>query len=515
MFQVRAALGAVVTILLAGLGQGVALAEENAALAAALESISAAELRTHVEVLADDTFEGREAGSRGGRAAGNYLAKVLDKLGLKPAGDGGGYFQAFGSSRNVLALLEGSDDKLKNEVIVVSAHYDHVGYGRASNSYGPTGYIHNGADDNASGTAAVLETAEAATRLPSPPRRSILFALWDGEEGGLLGSKHWVAQPTLGKRRATIMLNLDMVGRLRKDRLEVYGIRTARGLRELVSRHNMGPNLDLDFNWDMKADSDHYSFFERGIPTLMLHTGLHENYHRPSDDAEKVNYEGAQSVTRLLFPLTIDLADRPQGTPFRAASRSESSGHRDQLEAPVANPPPRFGVTWAKLDSDKPGLVIASLTPDSAAIKAGLRVGDRLLEFAGKPLADDKTFAGDVLAAPTDVEVVVERAGSNEPLTLAVKLAGTPARVGIGWREDEGEPGSLILTQVLPGSPAQRAGMNVRDRIYEVAGEGFSGGTDLRERLSKLGGPVEMLVERHGRMRRLTVELPPVAVEDK
>lgn len=508
MFQVRATLGAVVPIVLASLCPAAAFAEKNAALAAALESITAAELRTHVEVLADDTFEGREGGSRGGRAAGNYLAKALDKLGLAPAGDGGGFFQSFGSYRNVLALLEGSDDKLKQEVIVISAHYDHVGYGRASNSYGPTGYIHNGADDNASGAAAVLETADAAAKLPSPPRRSILFAFWDGEENGLLGSKHWVSQPTLGKRKATILLNLDMVGRLRKERLEVYGVRTSRGLRQLVSRHNAEANLDLDFIWDMKADSDHYSFFEKSIPTLMLHTGLHENYHRPSDDADKVNYEGVQSVTRLLFPLAIDLAERPETTPFRAYSRGEGSGHRNQLEAPLDNPPPRLGLTWAKVEPEKPGLMISKLTPDSAAAKAGLRVGDRLLEFAGKPLLDDKTFAGDVLAAPTDVEVVVERKGQTEPLKLAVKLAGTPARVGIGWREDEGEPGSLVLTQVLPGSPAHRAGMNVRDRLYEVAGEPLTNGVELRERLARLSGPVEMLVERRGRVRRLTVELP-------
>ena len=136
MFQVRAVAGAIIalaTVVAACLpGQ----AEEKSGLSAALASITTAELKSHVDVLADDTFEGREGGSRGGRAAGNYLAKLLDQYGLKPAGDGGGYFQSFGSYRNVLGLLEGSDAELSQEVIVLGAHYDHVGYGQVQSSVG-------------------------------------------------------------------------------------------------------------------------------------------------------------------------------------------------------------------------------------------------------------------------------------------------------------------------------------------------------------------------------------------
>src|SRR5262245_44029632 len=216
-------------------GPALCAAADRVAAKAAVASITKDELKTYVDVLADDTFEGRETGSRGGRAAGNYVLKAFEKLGLKPAGEEGTYLQSFGSaSRNILGLVEGSDPQLKNQFIVIGAHYDHVGYGRANNSYGPWGYIHNGADDNASGVAGLLEIADALKRLQEPPRRSILLACWDGEEAGLLGSRHWISRPTVALVRVAAALNLDMIGRMQNGKLEVLGSRTASGLRRLV-----------------------------------------------------------------------------------------------------------------------------------------------------------------------------------------------------------------------------------------------------------------------------------------
>ena len=158
-------------------------AVEAAKLAKAVESVTTDELRKHVEFLADDTLEGREAGSRGGQAAATYLTKEFARQGLGTAGENQSYFQGFnGSCRNILGMLEGSDPKLKEQVILLGAHYDHVGYGRRGNSYGPFGYIHNGADDNASGVSGLLEIIDAIKQLPQPPKRSILFVLWDAEE---------------------------------------------------------------------------------------------------------------------------------------------------------------------------------------------------------------------------------------------------------------------------------------------------------------------------------------------
>jgi acetylornithine deacetylase/succinyl-diaminopimelate desuccinylase-like protein len=209
--------------------------------------IDAAGAGRHVAALADDALEGREGGSRGGRAAGAYIVEELRAAGLRPAGDEGTYYQRFGAMRNILALVPGSDPTCDRELLVVGAHYDHVGYGTPANSNGPTGLIHNGADDNASGVAAVLEIAEVLQTLPEGLRRPVLFAFWDGEEKGLLGSWHFVRvrpQPLLAMR-PVFMVNLDMVGRLRGSRVEIYGGRTMTGMRRLLVDANRETHMQL------------------------------------------------------------------------------------------------------------------------------------------------------------------------------------------------------------------------------------------------------------------------------
>ena len=158
-------------------------------------------------------------------------------------------------------ILPGSDPKFRDQVIVVGAHYDHVGYGGRL-SLGPSGYIHPGADDNASGTAAVLELAKAFTVLSAAPKRSIVFAAWDAEEKGLLGSKYWVAHPTLPLEHVVAAVNLDMIGRLRDEHLIVFGVRSGYGWRRLLSSQNVDAGLQLDFSWSLKPNADHYPFFD-------------------------------------------------------------------------------------------------------------------------------------------------------------------------------------------------------------------------------------------------------------
>ena len=174
-------------LILAAVAPGVAA---ELAASAARASVRADDAKRHVAALADDALEGRAAGSRGGRAAGAYLVEEFERIGIDPAGNDGGYYQRFGTMRNVLGMLRGSDPKASREVVVVGAHYDHVGYGTSANSYGPTGHIHNGADDNASGVAGLLEVAEACTLLPQRPRRTIVFALlgWRGSEPARLAA---------------------------------------------------------------------------------------------------------------------------------------------------------------------------------------------------------------------------------------------------------------------------------------------------------------------------------------
>ncbi|HTN76717.1 MAG TPA: M20/M25/M40 family metallo-hydrolase, partial [Pirellulaceae bacterium] len=404
-----------------------------------------------------------------------------------------------------------TDPELKSQYIVIGAHYDHVGYGSRTNSFGPTGYIHNGADDNASGVAGLLEIIQAFTSLPEHPRRSVLFALWDGEEKGLLGSKHWLRQPTLPVKNVVLYINLDMIGRLRNQRVEVYGTRTASGLRSLVSRQNVESKLMLDFTWEMKENSDHYCFFERSVPTLMFHTGLHDNYHRPSDDTHLINNDGIAAVARLTFQTAFDVADSPAVFKFRNESRREDPPARRAFEQTLPAPGPRFGLEWTYAKPGERGVIVAKVTPGLPAQQAGLKPGDRLLKFQGDEVTTDAALRKAVLAAKAPAEVEVERAGETAPLTLSVPLAGSPTRVGIAWKDDPAEPGSALLTQVVYGSAAHQAGLHVRDRIYEVAGQKFANSDEFLKLVTTMPSPLELLVERAGVIQRFNLELPSPA----
>ena len=483
----------------------VSSAAERALLRSALNTITASDLQRHVDYLSDDAFEGREAGSRGGRAAGVYLVQQLEKRKLRGHGDGSSYYQPFGQGfRNILAMLDGSDPLLRDEVVIVGGHYDHVGYGDRTNSFGPFGYVHNGADDNASGVAGMLEVIDAFLKSGIEPRRSILFAFWDGEEKGLIGSKHWVAHPTTPLERVVAAINLDMIGRMEGDKLEVYGTRTAHGLRRLVSQSNSDSPLELDFSWEMKSNSDHHTFFTKSIPVLMFHTGLHDDYHRPSDDAHLVNSQGMQRASRLLFQVVHQLSDVDQLARFRQQSRSESPSGQRTLERPLTPAPPRLGVRW-KPQTGARGVTLSEVRPGSPAERAGWRTGYRIVEFDGQPINDAALFHRAVFAASSAVEVKVHRPGDQEPTAYQVKLDGSPSRIGVSWRLDDAEPGTVLLTRVVPASPAADAGIRVGDRIYSVQGRQFSDSERLFELLTTLPSPMTLSIERSGRIQ--TVKL--------
>jgi hypothetical protein len=481
---------------------------EHAALDVASSTITTEGVQKHVSVLADDTFEGREAGSRGGRAAGLYIVKQLEAAGIPGGGAKGSYYQPFGNGySNILGVLEGRDPQLKQEVLVISAHYDHVGYGTRRNSYGPVGLIHNGADDNASGVAALLKIVEAFSKLPEPPKRTILFAFWDGEEKGLLGSEHWAAQPTIPLNRVRMVINADMVGRLRGNRLEIFGSRTTSGLRRAISSENIEPGLLIDFSWEMKSNSDHYTFFKRQIPSLLVHTGLHGDYHRPSDDAERLNHEGLKQIAQLLFLVVDDLAEAPELAGFREHSQNESPQKQHDTERPQSLPVSRLGLRWNPKSEPGQGVVVTSVDRGGPAAAAGLKPGDHIRHFGGWNVNSPDHFRAMVLAAKNPVVVRVDRSGSDEPVQATVTLLGNPSRLGITWRTDDAEPGVPILNRVLSGSPAEQAGLHVNDRIHRIAGHEFASVDEFRTLAATLPGPIELVVETGGRVR--TVILHP------
>jgi hypothetical protein len=417
-------------------GSQTAEAATNSLLNAALGSVTAGELFEHVEVLSDDIYEGRAAGTRGGRAAAQYILKQLREYPLTPAGTDGEYVQVFDDDwRNILVFLPGDDPLLEQEIIVVGAHYDHVGYGTTQNSYGPTGRIHNGADDNASGVAMLLETIEAFATSGLRTRRSILFAFWDGEEQNLKGSRYWLDHPTLPRDRVKLAITIDMVGRLDDEQLFVLGTRSGYGLRRMMSGL-VEDELSLDFNWDLSANSDHWSFLERKVPVVLLHTGLHRDYHRPSDDAEKINRLGMQDVSHFLLSMLIKVANADELPVFRPAFNVENSEAR-QLAAerplpkvslrhwPSGQARPKLGISW-RFDEAEPNTVyLTRVVGGTPAAAAGLKVLDRIHEIDGRSFRDATEFEAivqELLKTGTQqFPVQIERNGRVR--TIVVRMA--------------------------------------------------------------------------------------------
>ncbi|MGI9428107.1 MAG: M20/M25/M40 family metallo-hydrolase [Bythopirellula sp.] len=492
-------------------------AAENLWLDVARSSITTSELHSHVSVLADDMLEGREAGSRGGQVAAKYIIQRLEAAGLQPAGTNGSYKQDFlHNYQNLLAVLPGSDPELRNEYIVVGAHYDHVGYGTRRNSFGPWGFIHNGADDNASGVAAVLEVIDALSQAEHQPRRSILFAFWDGEEKGLLGSKHWKSQSTVPLAAVKFALNVDMVGRLTDGRIEVGGTRSAQGSRQLMSSLRLGEELWLDFNWEYKDNSDHWTFYEAGVPSLYLHTGLHDDYHRPSDDVEKLNVDGIRQVSGYLLEQLSDLADTDQLPAYRPTATQETPSTQRRLEQPLAKLASRLEFQWKFVASQPAALVVQQIPWNSRAKQAGVSVGDRITAVNGQPITGEALLPALALRSDNELELKLERSGTDTPLIVKVPLVGNPTKLGLSWRADPAEPHSVYVTRVVPYSPADLAGIKMHDRLHTLNNQPIAGPEALLDSVQQLLDNGEELlyyrIESRGAIRDVTVNLGmPVA----
>ncbi len=284
-------------------------------------SITVQELGAVVEALAHDSTLGRASASPELEKAARYVAAHFGAAGLE-AGGTDGYLQPFpfsfgDQSFNTIGLLRGSDPELQNEYVVFSAHLDHLGvaHGRGGDS------IFNGADDNASGIAAMLEIAEAFGSLDMEPPRTIVFIAFAGEESGLLGSSYFTSHPTFPLESTIGLLNIDMVGRsanngVQDPRNSVAAIGKERSfLGALAERVTAAhPELEIDLLDDpwpeegLFGRSDHLLFFRQGIPVLFFTTGLHQDYHRPSDEAHLIDYDKAMRIARLLFHIGLELA---------------------------------------------------------------------------------------------------------------------------------------------------------------------------------------------------------------
>ena len=474
---------------------------------AAANSITVDELKSHIEFLASDSLEGREAASQGGQAAGTYIRGELQKNGIQPGLVDEGYFQEFdGGFRNIIGIIPGNDPELKKEYVVIGAHYDHVGYGKPSNSRGGIGQIHNGADDNASGTAALLEAIEALSQHKELPRRSLMFVFWDAEEMGLLGSKHWVNHPTVPLDQIAIYLNLDMVGRLKENSLSLFGSRSSYGLRSCAVKCNhREAGVKIKFDSAIRPDSDHWPFYQKGIPFLMLHTGKHADYHRPEDDAHKIDYEGARKCAQLLTQLALDFALQNEKPKYRNANQDILAGV-DQQARIDSSEPPRLGVAWNAEKYKQGNLLITQVLANTAAEKAGLKVGDEIIKVDGKSPISAPGFAALIRSAPVKIIMQIKRMMEDKVLEVPVELAGQPVRLGIEWKTDESDPSVVVISNIAKSSLADLAELKINDRIYEIADKSFKNSDEFRKLATTSPLPFTVLVEREGLLKKLTIQ---------
>lgn len=326
--------------------------------------------------------------------------------------------------KNVVGVIEG-EGPLADETVVVGAHYDHLGLGGSGSLAFGSHDIHNGADDNASGTSVVLEMARRLARRADPLPRRVVFILFSAEERGLLGSEYYVGHPLYPLEKTVAMVNFDMVGRLNKDReLTVFGARTSEGLDDLVLAlaHSQGleANLIEGTGGEFFA-SDHASFYKKDIPVLFFFTGTHADYHRPSDDAEKINYEGMARIADLGELVLLDLARRPARPEFiRLASPRRSS-------APTRGGHGIYFGSRPNYAYQGDGVKLDGVSPDSPAARAGLQAGDIVVSFGGLDVHDLESYMTAMSGKkPGDeVEVTVERDGQEK--TFKATLAERPS----------------------------------------------------------------------------------------
>ncbi len=345
-----------------------------------------------VAFLADDKLEGRSTGTKGEKAAADYIAKRFQEIGLEPKGTNG-YFQDFTfkpkthphgkanytdsidkktiTGRNVVGFINNHAPY----TIIIGAHYDHLGYGDEGSLYrGKKVQVHNGADDNASGVSVLLDLAKKLQGANTG--NNYIIMSFSGEEMGLLGSNYFVKHATLSLDSVNYMLNMDMVGRLKKDNaLAVYGVGTSPYFKQVVEAY--GDKFKLIEKESGVGPTDHTSFYLNDIPVLHFFTGQHEDYHRPSDDYDKLNYKGMELISSYIFDIVTDLDDNGKMAFRKTKNESDKT--------------PRFKVTLGVVPDymyDGKGMRIDGVSEDKPAQKAGIKKGDVVIQL-GELKVDD------------------------------------------------------------------------------------------------------------------------------
>jgi aminopeptidase YwaD len=402
-----------------------------------------------IEYLASDQLEGRGTGTAGNDSAAAYLARQHAAYGLLPLSTDTSraecrgtpappscrsYLQRFMArgvevahaghpeglaTQNVVAMVRGRDPALRGEYVVIGAHFDHLGRSGASAlDPGAGDAIRNGADDNASGTAAALELARLFAARPA--RRSIIVVHFTGEELGLLGSQWFVEHPPVALDSVAAMINFDMVGRLRNDKLIVYGVGTARELPAILDSANVAPRLAISAVGDGFGPSDHSSFYTKGIPVLHFFTDMHDDYHTATDDADKINSAGEARVVSLAERTVRSIADRPvRLAAVRVEAPAPTMSSREGSNVYLGSIPDMSA-------GDAAGLRLTGVRAGSPADLGGLRAGDVIVELGGTPVKDLYSYSNALYShrVGDTVAVVYLRGGTRQSTTVTLGKRG-------------------------------------------------------------------------------------------
>ncbi len=412
-------------------------------------------LRASVAYLASDDLEGRRTGETGATSAAGFVANKFAKFKLKggivkngkrnflqpfeykPRNEKGEILQDAKAleAYNVVGILEGNDAVLKNEAIVIGAHYDHLGKGGMGSLVANSKEIHHGADDNASGTSALIELARQFAK-EKKNKRTIIFIAFGGEEEGLLGSRFYVNNPIFPIEKTVAMLNMDMVGRLNENKLTVGGIGTANEWKMLVESKNqqpdavvpvknqdgskttlygvMPPYFQLQLNEDGFGPSDHSSFYGKQIPVLFFFTGTHFDYHKPSDTADKINYEGLEKIMNYVGEIARSIDQNPTRPTYKVAPTSSTGGRMS------------FNVTIGVIPGygdGNDGMTLDGVRDGSPAAIAGIKTGDKITKFAGKEVKNVQDYTKILGELKADTEYEIEIMRGTERLVFKIKPA--------------------------------------------------------------------------------------------
>ena len=371
-------------------------------------------IKEDVTFLASDALEGRQTGTDGEKKAANYIANRFKELGLEAKGTEG-YLQPFTfkpktkphdevkfdvngdgtiTGNNVIGFV---DNKAEN-TITIGAHFDHLGFGGEGSLYRDSiKAVHNGADDNASGVSVLLNLA--AKLKEKNTNNNYLFMAFSGEEMGLLGSNYFVKNPTIETKKVSYMINMDMVGRMKKDStLAVYGTGTSPIFKQVLKSHN--DNFKLIQQESGVGPSDHTSFYLADIPVLHFFTGQHEDYHKPGDDSEKLNYDGMYLISDYIFNIITDLDDNGKLAFRKTKNESEST--------------PRFKVGLGVIPDylyDGKGMRIDGVSENKPAQKAGLKKGDIVIKLGDSTITNIMGYmrALSIFEKGNSTKVIVKR----------------------------------------------------------------------------------------------------------